>query len=90
MIYFSCSMRTLRIRIRRRGRDMEQDIPLAYLKRLERLYEDWLGSYRFGEVLLLETDKLDYINDMVDRLDVMERIEALLPVTLKRPGTPST
>lgn len=90
MIYLRCSMRTLRKRIRLRGRDMEQDIPLAYLKRLERLYEDWLGSYRFGEVLLLETDKLDYINDMVDRLDVMERIEALLPVTLKRPGTPST
>ena len=39
-----------------------------------------------GEILVLETDKLDYINDMVDYLDVMERVEALLPATLKRPG----
>jgi deoxyadenosine/deoxycytidine kinase len=84
MIYLRCSMRTLRKRIRLRGRDMEKDIPLAYLKRLEGLYDQWLDSYQFGEILILETDKLDYINDMVDCLDVMERIEALLPSTLKR------
>ncbi len=85
MIYLRCSMRTLRKRIRLRGRAMEQDIPLAYLKRLEDLYEQWLASYQFGEVLVLETDKLDYINDMVDCLEVMERVEALLPATLNRP-----
>ena len=65
---------------------MEQEIPLSYLKRLEGLYEQWLSSYQFGDVLVLESDKLDYINDMVDCLDVMERVEALLPATLKRPG----
>lgn len=86
MIYLRCSMRTLRKRIRLRGRNMERDIPLTYLKRLECLYENWLGNYPYGEVLVLETDKLDYINDMVDRLDVMERVEALLPATLKRPA----
>jgi len=88
MIYLRCSMRTLRRRIRLRGRNMEQDMPLSYLKRLEALYEQWLDSYQFGEVLILETDKLDYINDMVDCLEVMERVEELLPATLKRPGKP--
>ena len=87
MIYLRCSMRTLRKRIRLRARDMEKDIPLAYLKRLESLYDAWLGNYQNGEVLILETDKLDYINDMVDCLEVMERVEALLPATLKRPGS---
>ena len=86
MIYLRCSMRTLRQRIRLRGREMEHDIPLAYLKRLERLYDKWLASYALSEVLVLETDKLDYINDMVDCLDVMERVEALLPTTLRRHG----
>ena len=86
MIYLRCSMRTLRQRIRLRGREMEHDIPLAYLKRLERLYDKWLASYALSEVLVLETDKLDYINDMVDCLDVMERVEALLPTTLHRHG----
>jgi len=85
MIYLRCSMRTLRKRIRLRGRTMEKDIPLSYLKRLEKLYDQWLTTYQFSEVLILETDKLDYINDMVDCLEVMERVEALLPATLVRP-----
>jgi deoxyadenosine/deoxycytidine kinase len=85
MIYLRCPMRTIRRRIRLRGRPMEQDIPLTYLKRLERLYEDWIGDYAMGEVLVLDSGRLDYIHDMVDRLDVMERVEALLPTALQRP-----
>jgi deoxyadenosine/deoxycytidine kinase len=85
MIYLRCSTRTLRKRIQNRGRAMEQDIPLGYLKRLQTLYDQWVSSYQSSEMLILETDKLDYINDMVDCLDVMERIEALLPATLQRP-----
>ena len=81
MIYLRCSMRTLRKRIRLRGRAMEQDMPLVYLKRLERLYESWISSYDLGEVLILDTDNLDYIHDLVHRLDVMERIEAMLPLS---------
>jgi deoxyadenosine/deoxycytidine kinase len=85
MIYLRCSMRTLRQRIRLRGRAMEQDVPLAYLKRLDRLYEDWIGSYAMSDVLVLDTDELDYIHDLVHRLDVMQRIEALLPEEIGRP-----
>ena len=84
MIYLRCSMRTLRKRIRLRGRAMEQDIPLSYLKRLDRLYDQWIESYDMGEVLILETDNLDYIHDLVHKLDVMERIEAMLPLTENR------
>ncbi len=86
MIYLRCSMRTLRKRIRLRGRAMEQDVPLAYLKRLERLYEEWIASYDMSDVLVLETDKLDYIHDLIHRLDVMERIEAVLPDEIGRPA----
>ena len=85
MIYLRCSMRTLRKRIKLRGREMEQDVPLSYLKRLDRLYEDWIGSYDSSDVLILETDKLDYINDLVHRLDVMEKIEAMLPAEVGKP-----
>jgi deoxyadenosine/deoxycytidine kinase len=86
MIYLRCSMRTLRQRIRLRGRKMEQDVPLAYLKRLERLYENWIDSYTMSEILVLETDQLDYIHDLVHRLDVMERIESVLPPEFGKPG----
>lgn len=86
MIYLHCPMRTLRQRIRLRGRRMEQDIPLAYLKRLQRLYDEWIGTYSLGEILVLDTGKLDFVNDLVDRQDVRERIESLLPAALKRNG----
>jgi deoxyadenosine/deoxycytidine kinase len=86
MIYLRCSMRTLRKRISLRGRAIEKDVPLAYLKRLERLYEGWIARYNSSDVLILETDRLDYIHDLVHRLDVMQRIEALLPPELGRPA----
>lgn len=86
MIYLRCSMRTLRKRIRLRGRAMEQDVPLTYLKRLQSLYDRWIEDYGLGELLVLETDKLDYVNDLIHRLDVMERIESLLPGDVGKPG----
>ncbi|MBT8047461.1 MAG: deoxynucleoside kinase [Xanthomonadales bacterium] len=84
MIYLHCPMRTLRQRIRLRGRAMERDIPLSYLKRLESLYEQWISNYSLGDVLVLDTGKLDFVADLIDRQDVRERIEALLPSALKR------
>jgi len=86
MIYLRCPMRTLRRRIRLRGRSMEQDIPLSYLKRLERLYEQWIDNYRMSEVLVLDSERLDFVSDLVDRQDVRSRIEALLPRALRRIG----
>jgi deoxyadenosine/deoxycytidine kinase len=65
---------------------MEQHIPLNYLKRLERLYDDWVAAYDFSEVLVLESDKLDYVGDLIDRQDVRQRVEALLPRALLRAG----
>ena len=38
-----------------------------------------------SDVLVLESDKLDYIHDLVHRLDVMQRIEAVLPDEMGRP-----
>ncbi len=86
MIYLHCPMRTLRQRIRIRGRRMEQNIPLSYLKRLQRLYDQWVEGYSMSEILVLDTGKLDFVSDLVDRQDVRERIENLLPSALKRNG----
>jgi deoxyadenosine/deoxycytidine kinase len=84
MIYLKCSIRTIRKRIKIRGRKMEQDIPLSYLKRLDRLYENWIKNYSMSKILVIESDKLDYMCDFVDRLDVMQQIELLMPKSLKR------
>lgn len=84
MIYLKCSIRTIRKRIKIRGRQMEQDIPLPYLKRLDGLYENWISSYTMSDIMIIDSDKLDYVNDLIDRLDLMQRIEALLPNSLSR------
>lgn len=84
MIYLRCPVRTIRKRIRLRGRKMEQDIPLSYLKRLERRYEEWIAGYDLGEVLVLDSDRLDFVSDLIDRQDVRERVEKLLPLALVR------
>ena len=78
MIQLSCPVRTLRQRIRLRGRAMEQDIPVPYLRRLNRLYEDWFRRYDLSPVMRLETDRLDWLTDLVDRADLFRRIERYL------------
>ena len=78
MIQLSCPVRTLRSRIRLRGRAMEREIPVAYLSRLNRLYEDWFRRYGLSPVIRLETDRLDWLTDLVDRADLFRRIERYL------------
>ncbi|MFV0544276.1 MAG: deoxynucleoside kinase [Marinicella pacifica] len=84
MIYLKCSIRTARKRIKIRGRSMEQNMPLRYLKRLETLYQSWISRYNMSEVLTIETDQLDYVNDLVDQLQLMTSIERFIPHDLKR------
>ena len=84
MIYLTCSIRTTRKRIKLRGRKMEQDMPLSYLKRLESLYQNWIASYDKSKLLVIETDRLDYVNDLIDQIGLMQSIEALLPKDLAR------
>lgn len=75
MIYLRCPVQTIRERIRIRGRAMERDIPTRYLQRLNALYEEWFEGYRLSPVLVLPTDKLDYLTNLVDRVDLFRQIE---------------
>lgn len=78
MIYLRCGMKTLNKRIRLRGRPEEQNIPRTYLVRLQELYEEWFSHYDLSDTLVIDTDELDYLQDLVHRLDLFERIEAAL------------
>jgi deoxyadenosine/deoxycytidine kinase len=75
MIYLRCPVKTLKQRIRIRGRKMEQDIPTGYLSRLNGLYEDWFTRYKLSPVLVLPTDTLDYMTNLVDQVDLFRKIE---------------
>lgn len=78
MIYLRASVATIKKRIKLRARPEEQTIPTPYLKALNDLYEEWFTSYARSPTIVLETDKLDYLNDLVDRLDVRKTIEQYL------------
>lgn len=75
MIYLRASLKTIRKRIKLRGRPEEQAIPVAYLKNLNELYEQWFQGFSRSPTVVLETDKLDYLSDLVHRIDVLKTIE---------------
>jgi deoxyadenosine/deoxycytidine kinase len=75
MIYLRCPVKTLKERIALRGRAMERDLPTPYLTRLNALYEEWFSTYNLSPVLVLPTDKLDYLTNLVDRVDLFREIE---------------
>lgn len=75
MIYLRCSIDTLQKRIAERGRVMEREIPLSYLEQLQRLYDTWIERSLFGEVLVVNTDDLDYNQNLSHQQDVMKLIE---------------
>ncbi|NOZ02757.1 MAG: deoxynucleoside kinase [Deltaproteobacteria bacterium] len=75
MIYLRCSLGSIKKRIAARGRPEERDVPEAYLRRLNRLYEKWFAGYKRSPTLVLRTDRIDYVSDLVDQVDVIETIE---------------
>ncbi len=78
MIYLRASVRTIRQRIRVRGRPEEQAIPVSYLRSLNTLYESWFNSYDRSPTIVLETDNLNYLEDLEHRIDVLKTIERYL------------
>ncbi len=78
LIYLTCSMKTLKKRIRERGRKAEKHVPDSHLRRLQRAYDDWVNRVDFCEVVRIKTDELDYVGDLVHRADVIERLSPYL------------
>lgn len=78
MTFLRCPMRSLRKRIRLRGRENEREIPYAYVKRLNELYEGWFESYDRSPTLELNTEDLDYVTSLFDHHEVLKTFEKYL------------
>jgi deoxyadenosine/deoxycytidine kinase len=63
VIYLRAGVDTLLDRIRKRGREFEQDIDPKYLEQLNRLYEDWNTSFTLSQVLIVPSDDLDFVSN---------------------------
>lgn len=78
LIYLRCSVRAIRRRIRQRGRPSEQNIPASYLKKLNGLYEDWMDRWTACPVLVWDTERMDYLSDLVHRIEFHRALSPFL------------
>lgn len=78
LIYLRCPVRSIRKRIRQRGRPSELAIPLSYLRRLNSLYEEWIARYDLSPVVVWESSRSDYLTSLVDRIEFRKMIEPFL------------
>ncbi|MCL4149148.1 UNVERIFIED_CONTAM: hypothetical protein GTU68_048342, partial [Idotea baltica] len=76
LIYLKANITTLITQISRRGRDYESTISIKYLEDLNHYYEEWIGNYKEGNLLVIDVDNLDYVNNPEDLGHIITRIDA--------------
>jgi len=88
MIYLRCSVRAIRRRIKKRGRPSEQAIPVRYIRNLNKLYEEWIERYDQSPVLIWDSERMDYLTDMVDRLEFQQSLDGVFGESYRTQTTP--
>jgi len=76
LIYLRSTVPNLVKQIQMRGRDYENSIRIDYLKSLNERYEEWIGSYTKGKLLVIDVDYLDFLNNPEDLGSIIEKINA--------------
>lgn len=79
VIYLQASTDTLMAHIRKRGRDYEQNIDVAYIAQLNRLYADWIADWSACPVLTVNLDTHDFIANPDDLEDIFAQTRRMLP-----------
>jgi len=75
LIYLKADIPKLVEQIEKRGRDYEYAIRIDYLRSLNVHYEEWIGGYNLGKVLVIDVNKIDFVSNQEDFSDVVSRIE---------------
>ena len=78
MIYLRASISTLVSHIQTRGREYEGNMSLDYLKRLNDKYERWISNYKAGPLLIIESDNLDFKNNVEDFAKIVNMVDTEL------------
>ncbi|HMK39027.1 MAG TPA: deoxynucleoside kinase [Bacteroidota bacterium] len=78
LIYLRANVDTLVRQIALRGRDFEKSIRREYLEQLNGHYESWIGRYRKGPLLVIESDTVDFVNSRDD----LEKVVGMITRTL--------
>ena len=78
MIYLRKSVPELVRQIQKRGRDYEQTMQLDYLEGLNNRYEDFIFNKYKGEVLVIDSDGMDFEHNPEDFRKIVDKIDARL------------
>jgi deoxyadenosine/deoxycytidine kinase len=75
LIYLKADIPKLVRQIQKRGRDFEDAMRLDYLKNLNKHYEDWIGSYTLGRLLVIDVTDLDFVKHIDDFAYIVSKID---------------
>ena len=78
LIYLRSSIPNLVHKIHKRGREYENSISIEYLSRLNERYEAWVSTYTKGKLLVVDVDKIDFVENKADLGSVIKKIDAEL------------
>ena len=78
MIYLRKSVPELVRQIQKRGRDYEQTMQLDYLEGLNNRYEDFIFNKYKGDVLVIDSDGMDFEHNPEDFRKIVDKIDARL------------
>jgi deoxyadenosine/deoxycytidine kinase len=76
LIYLRSSIPNLVAQIHKRGREYENSISIDYLSRLNERYEAWIHGYNKGKLLIIDVDKLNFVDKPEDLGHVINTIDA--------------
>ena len=75
LIYLKADIPKLVQQIQKRNRDFEFSIKLEYLRNLNEHYEEWIGQYKLGKLLVIDVNKLDFVENVEDFSDIVSKID---------------
>lgn len=78
LIYLKSDISKLVHNIEVRGRNYENAIRIDYLKGLNEHYEDWIGNYDIGRLLIVEVSDKDFLHNPEDFSDIVFKIDSEL------------
>ena len=78
LIYLRADISTLVGQIHKRGREYEDSIRLDYLKKLNEYYNSWIASYDMGKLLVIDCDKINFVENKEDISDIYNKVQAEL------------
>lgn len=75
LVYLKADIPKLVRQIQKRGRDFEDAIRLDYLKNLNSHYEEWIGNYSLGKLLIIDVTDLDFVKHIDDFSYIVSKVD---------------